>query len=259
MSGSDGEHIARLDHVTTDFGGGTRALDDVSVTFPTGEITMLLGSSGSGKSTLLRHLNGLQAPTSGVVDVLGRDVATLDRRGLRALRRDIGMVFQHFNLVGPMSVLENVCTGGLGTLRGPRVSLLMYPRSVRRAAWENLERVRMADRAHQRADTLSGGQQQRVAIARALMQRPWILLADEPVSALDPVSTSEVVGLLRDIAREEGLTVIGSLHQVQLALDVADRVVGLSRGRVVLDRASAGLTAEEASAVYTAGTGEGNR
>ncbi|QGU07957.1 Phosphate-import ATP-binding protein PhnC [Corynebacterium occultum] len=248
-------YTVQLEHVSKDFGGGVLGLDDVNLGFKTGGITVLLGLSGSGKSTLLRHINGLQRPTAGNVRVLGRDLVSLNKKELRGLRRDVGVIFQHFNLVGPMSVLENVCTGQLGSLRGPRISLMMYPKSVRREAMEKLDRVGLADRAYQRADTLSGGQQQRVAIARALMQHPRVLLADEPVASLDPVSSLEVINLLRQISEEDNLTVISSLHQVQLAIDFADRIVGLRSGKVVLDRGTSGLSAAEASEIYSSVSG----
>jgi phosphonate transport system ATP-binding protein len=240
----------RLRGVTKDFGHGVRGLDDVSLDLAAGSITVLLGLSGSGKSTLLRHLNGLQTPTSGTVTVLGQTLGGLSAPRLRTLRRGIGMIFQDFGLVGPMSVLENVCTGALGELRGPRFGLLMYPQRVRREALAHLERVGLADRAHQRADTLSGGQQQRVAIARALLQRPRILLADEPVASLDPASAAQIIDLLRRIRDEDGLTVVTALHQVELALDLADRVVGLRSGKVVLDRRTAGMSARDAARIY---------
>lgn len=251
----DDIYSVQLDHVTKDFGGGVLGLDDVNVGFRTGRVTVLLGLSGSGKSTLLRHINGLHSPTSGTVRVLGQDVNSVGKRGLRELRRNIGVIFQSFNLVGPMSVLENVCTGQLGSLKGPRISLMMYPKSVRREALEKLDRVGLADRAYQRADTLSGGQQQRVAIARALMQHPRVLLADEPVASLDPVSSRDVMNLLQQISVEDNLTVISSLHQVQLAIDFADRIVGLRSGKMVLDRATAGLSAEAASEIYSSVSG----
>lgn len=248
-------YAVQIDHLTKDFGGGVLGLDDVTVGFPHGGITVLLGLSGSGKSTLLRHINALHRPTSGSVRVLGEDVPQLKGKELRALRRDIGVIFQSFNLIGPMTVLENVCTGRLGSLRGPRLSLMMYPKSVRREAMTKLERVGLADRAYQRADTLSGGQQQRVAIARALMQNPRILLADEPVASLDPVSAAEVIALLTQISQEDGLTVIASLHQVQLAIDFADRIIGLRSGRLVLNQQTADLTVGEASRIYDSVSG----
>lgn len=251
----DSIYSVQLDHVTKDFGGGVLGLDDVNLGFRTGGISVLLGLSGSGKSTLLRHINGLHTPTSGKVRVLGEDMDRLRRSELKAVRRDIGVIFQSFNLVGPMSVLENVCAGALGSLRGPRITLMMYPKAIRREAIEKLDRVGLADRAYQRADTLSGGQQQRVAIARALMQHPKVLLADEPVASLDPVSARDVIDLLRQISAEDDLTVIASLHQVQLAIDFADRIIGLRTGRVVLDRKTAGLSAEEASQIYSSVSG----
>lgn len=249
----------RFDHVTKDFGGGVLGLDEITVDFAAGAITVLLGLSGSGKSTMLRHINGLHRATKGDVTVLGRDVSMLSGRALRSLRRDIGVIFQSFNLIGPMSVLENVCTGQLGSLKGPRLSLMMYPRSVRREAMDKLERVGLASRAYQRADTLSGGQQQRVAIARALMQHPRVLLADEPVASLDPVSARDVMSLLKEISAEHQLTVISSLHQVQLAIDFADQIVGLRSGRVVLNRSTQGLDAVQASKIYDDVAGVGTR
>lgn len=246
----DEMYAVQVNSVTKNFGGGVLGLDNVKVGFRTGKITVLLGLSGSGKSTLLRHINGLSTPTSGTIRVLGHDVPDLRPSELRVLRRDIGVIFQDFNLVGPMSVLENVCTGRLGSLRGPRLSLMMYPKAVRREALEKLDRVGLADRAFQRADTLSGGQQQRVAIARALMQNPRILLADEPVASLDPVSSNEVMALLRQISEEDNLTVIASLHQVQLAVDFAERIVGLRSGRIVFDRMTTNLGADEVSTIY---------
>lgn len=239
----------RLENVTKDF-GGTKGLDDVSVAFESERVTVLLGLSGSGKSTLLRHINGLQQPTSGRVIVRGEAVERASGRTLKALRREIGFIFQHFHLVGSMSVLENVCTGTLGGLRGPRLTLMSYPKAIRREAYDQLERVGLADRAYQRADTLSGGQQQRVAIARALVQRPKILLADEPVASLDPVSAAQVMELITRISREESLTVVCSLHQVQTALTHADRIVGLRAGQIVLDRATADIGREEALSIY---------
>ncbi|WP_394280790.1 phosphonate ABC transporter ATP-binding protein [Corynebacterium sp.] len=248
-------YAVQLDHVTKDFGGGVLGLDDITVGFKKGAITVLLGLSGSGKSTLLRHINGLHMPTSGKIRVLGQNVPELNKQELRELRRDVGVIFQSFNLIGPMSVLENVCTGRLGSLKGPRLSLMMYPKDVRREALEKLDRVGLADRAYQRADTLSGGQQQRVAIARALMQNPKVLLADEPVASLDPVSSQDVMNLLKQISEEDNLTVISSLHQVQLAIDFADRIVGLRSGEIVLDELTSNLNEEKASEIYNSVSG----
>lgn len=230
--------------------GPLTALDDVSLTVSRGETVVLLGLSGSGKTTLLRHLNGLEAPSAGRVRVLGSDVVGLDGPRLRALRRRIGFVFQQFELVGRLTVLENVLTGSLASLRGPRLGIWSYPRSYRLEALRRLDRVGLLERAYQRADTLSGGQQQRAAIARALMQNPEILLADEPVASLDPESSEQVMALLREIALDNTLTVLCSLHQVDLALAWGQRIVGLRHGRIVLDTPAAGLTRAAAMEVY---------
>ncbi|MFI5909558.1 phosphonate ABC transporter ATP-binding protein [Dactylosporangium sp. NPDC051541] len=230
--------------------GQVAALRDVSLTVGRGEIVVLLGLSGSGKTTLLRHLNGLETPSEGSLRVLGEDLTGLRGRELRRMRGRIGMVFQQFHLVSRLTVLENVLTGALGALRGPRLGIATYPRELRRQALTQLDRVGLLEKAYQRADTLSGGQQQRVAIARALMQGPEILLADEPVASLDPESSDQVMALLREIAAERELTVICSLHQVELALAWGRRVVGMRNGGVVLDTPAADLTREAAMRIY---------
>lgn len=230
--------------------GSTTALNGVSVEVSRGELVVLLGRSGSGKSTLLRHLNGLEAPAEGSVRVLGEEVSSLRGRRLRALRSRVGFIFQQFELVPSLTVLENVLTGALAGITGPRLGLIGYGRARREAALEHLDRVGLLAAAYQRADTLSGGQQQRVAIARALMQEPEILLADEPVASLDPESSEQVMTLIRDIAVDRGLTVICSLHQVDLALSWADRIVGLRAGEVVQDTHTVNLTREEVMDIY---------
>lgn len=231
-------------------GASGPALSGVSLSVAPGEIVVLLGLSGSGKSTLLRHINGLETPTTGSVVSLGQDVSALRGRALRELRGRIGFIFQQFEIVGPLTVLENVLTGALSTLRGPRVGIWSYPRALRQKALTHLDRVGLLERAYQRADTLSGGQQQRVAIARALMQDPEILLADEPVASLDPESSSQVMALIREIAAERGLTVVCSLHQVDLALSWGDRIVGLRGGEVVLDTRTDDLSREQVMEIY---------
>ncbi|WP_082514634.1 phosphonate ABC transporter ATP-binding protein [Frigoribacterium sp. Leaf164] len=241
--------VVALEGITKHF-GSTVALDDASLTVARGEVVVLLGLSGSGKSTLLRHVDGLERPTSGTVRVLGREVTRLTGRALRELRSEVGFIFQQFELVPSLTVLENVLTGSLATVRGPRLGLWSYGRAAKVEALARLERVGLLDRAYQRADTLSGGQQQRVAIARALMQRPQVLLADEPVASLDPESSDQVMALIREIAADEGLTVICSLHQVDLALSWADRIVGLRHGQVVLDTATEGLSKAQVMEIY---------
>jgi phosphonate transport system ATP-binding protein len=243
------ETVVELTGLTKQF-GTTTALDGVNLTVRRGEIVVLLGLSGSGKSTLLRHLDALELPTTGSVRVLGEDVPNLTGRRLRGLRSRVGFIFQQFELVPSLSVLENVLTGALADLRGPRLGLWSYPKAKKLRALAHLDRVGLLDRAYQRADTLSGGQQQRVAIARALMQNPSILLADEPVASLDPESSDQVMALIREIAFEEGLTVLCSLHQVDLAISWADRIVGLRHGAVVLDMPATGLSKAEVMEIY---------
>ena len=246
------EAAVRLHQVTKDF-AETRALDAVDLTVPRGQMLAILGASGSGKSTLLRTLNGLVVPTSGTVRVLGCDVTSAKGRQMRELRTGVGFIFQQFGLVGRLSVMENVLSGALGRIRFPRAGVLAYPRSLRLEALANLERVGLGDRAFQRSDTLSGGQQQRVAIARTLMQRPTVLLADEPVASLDPESSAAVMSLLLEICQEKGLTVIASLHQVELARGWADRLVGMRDGRVVLDASPRDVSSAEVMEIYRGG------
>lgn len=241
--------LIRLNGVTKNF-GSTTALKNASLQVSRGEIVVLLGLSGSGKSTLLRHLDGLEVPTSGDIEVLGSQVPTLKGKALRRLRSRVGFIFQQFELVPSLTVLENVLTGSLSEVRGPRLGLWGYSKATKLRALEHLDRVGLLDRAYQRSDTLSGGQQQRVAIARALMQKPDILLADEPVASLDPESSDQVMALIREIAADEGLTVVCSLHQVDLAISWADRIVGLRHGEIVLDTPTGDLTKAEVMEIY---------
>ncbi|MBB2771186.1 MULTISPECIES: phosphonate ABC transporter ATP-binding protein [Mycolicibacterium] len=241
--------VVAVRNVTKRF-GDTLALDDVTLDVHRSEMLVLLGLSGSGKSTLLRCLNGLHPVTSGRIEVGGIRVDTATRAELRGLRRRVGFVFQQFNLVGRLSCLENVLIGGLGALRLPRYGALTYPRAMREAALGHLDRVGLADFADRRADTLSGGQQQRVAIARTLMQRPALLLADEPVASLDPENAGVVMDMLFRVCIEEKLTVVCTLHQVDLALGWAHRLVGLRNGRKVLDRPAVGMNREDVLGIY---------
>ena len=237
-------------------GGRVHALSDITLTIPARQKLVLLGLSGSGKSTLLRLLNRLHEPSDGEVRVFEQDILGLSPRQLRQFRREVAFVFQHFNLVGRLSAIENVLSGGLGALRTPRSGVMMYPNAMRRAALEQLDRVGLADQAFQRAGTLSGGQQQRVGIARALFQQPRLVLADEPVASLDPESSRQVMGILRRVCEEDGLTVICSLHQVDLAISWADRVVGLRNGQMVFDRPSTGMSPEDAATIYAPANGD---
>lgn len=223
-----------VSNVEVTYRNGVQALARTSVAFDRGKFVVLLGTSGAGKSTLLRCLNGLVRPTGGDVAVEGRGSILRSSRALRDHRRRTGMVFQQHHLIGRLTALDNVLTGRLaahGTLR----TFLPLPRADRLLALEALDRVGLADRALHRADQLSGGQQQRVGIARALVQRPEIILADEPVASLDPETSVKVLSDLHRICREDGITTIVSLHQLELARQFADRIIGLAGGHIVFE------------------------
>jgi len=215
--------------------GGVLALDKVSFTVPEGQFVAVIGLSGSGKSTLLRCINRLIDPTAGKVIWNGQDVTAASDDDLRRIRRKIGMVFQHFNLVHRSSVLTNVLAGRLGYIN-PALSLVnRFPKADIDKAMRQLERVGIADKASNRADELSGGQQQRVGLARALMQDPDIILADEPVASLDPVLAHSAMQYLENINKEDKVTILCSLHFLDLVHRYADRVVALNEGRLVFD------------------------
>jgi phosphonate transport system ATP-binding protein len=217
------------------YDGGVQALKDVSFDVPQGEFLAVIGLSGSGKSTLLRCINRLIEPTSGTILWHDEDVTAATDENLRRIRRRIGMVFQHFNLVHRSRVLTNVLAGRLGYVN-PAWSLLnRFPKEDVARAYEQMERVGIAGKARDRADELSGGQQQRVGIARAMMQNPEMILADEPVASLDPVLAHSIMQYLEKINKENGVTILCSLHFLDLVHRYADRVVALNEGQLMFD------------------------
>lgn len=220
--------------------GGPVILQGVSFSAFAGVSLAVIGANGSGKSTLLKCLIRLTDPTSGRVEMLGRDVGQLKARDLRRFRSRIGVVWQKHNLVPRISALSNVLHGVQARMSGPR-SWWQWaaPDPVRAEAMACLARVGLSDKALQRVDSLSGGQQQRVAIARMLMQRPQIVLADEPDASLDPQSGEDVMRLLSDLARQDGLTLIVISHRLEHTLEFSDRIIGLADGRITLDVATA--------------------
>jgi phosphonate transport system ATP-binding protein len=225
--------VLEIQHLHKVYPNGTHALTDVSFTVNDGEFLVVIGLSGSGKSTLLRCINRLIEPTEGKILWDGVDITAARSGEMLRIRRRIGMVFQQFNLVKRSSVLTNVLAGRLG-YANPWLSLLgVWPSADRDRARRALERVGIADKAHARADALSGGQQQRVGIARALMQEPRLILADEPVASLDPVLSHSILQYLEQLNREEKITVICSLHFLDLVHRYATRVVALKDGQVV--------------------------
>ena len=231
--------------------GARPVLRGVDLAVPRGQAVALIGANGAGKSTLLRCCLRLIEPDIGQVGLLGERVTSLRRSGLRRLRARVGFVFQRHNLVGRSSALTNVLHGGQARHDGPLYWLQsLAPAAARWEAMRCLDRVRLADLALQRADRLSGGQSQRVAIARALMQRPELVMADEPVASLDPSAGEEVMDLFVQLIREEGLTLVFTSHNLEHALAYADRVVALKDGRIVLDAPSSALTARDLAFVY---------
>jgi phosphonate transport system ATP-binding protein len=234
--------------------GARRALDDVSLDVQRGEMIALIGPSGSGKSTLLRSISGLQVidPGAGVIEAFGAPVQSSGRLSsrVRDARIRIGFIFQQFNLVGRLSLFTNVALGSLGRIPFLRGFLGAWPAETSAAVMAALARVGVAEYAAQRANTLSGGQQQRGAIARALVQRAKIILADEPVASLDPVSARRVMEILRDLNRTDGLTLVVTLHQVDYALRYCDRVVALKAGRIVYDGSAEGLDKDRLIDIY---------
>jgi phosphonate transport system ATP-binding protein len=226
-----------------------------------GEFVGIIGLSGSGKSTLLRCINRLVDATSGQVFVPGSllaqssngetiDMLKLNATDLRHARRKIGMIFQQFNIVKRLSVIENVLSGGLGYQPMLRSTLRSFPAAEKRKALVNLKRVGLLDHAYKRADELSGGEQQRVAIARTLMQQPALILADEPVSSLDPKLSRVVLDILKRVCREDGITALVSLHMLELTREYADRVIGLKNGQIVFDGSVSTLSGAIVDSVY---------
>lgn len=234
--------------------GSRRALNAVSLDVCRGEMIALIGPSGSGKSTLLRSIDGLQTidEGEGTITAFGGPVQARGKVSgeVRKARVRVGFVAQQFNLVGRLSLFSNVALGSLGRIPLLRGLFGLWPRETREAAMAALARVGVADYAGQRANTLSGGQQQRGAIARALVQKAKIILADEPVASLDPVSARKVMEILRDLNQSDGLTVIVTLHQVDYALRYCDRVVALKAGEKVYDGPAAGLKREQLIDIY---------
>ncbi len=232
------------------YANGTQALKGVSFSVHKGEFLAIIGLSGSGKSTLLRCMNALLKPSSGSIQFDGTEITGFSAPELRAHRKKIGMIFQHFNLVKRRSVLENVLSGALSEL-GTFASLLgRYPPEMVERAMTNLDIVGIREKADMRADALSGGQQQRVAIARTLMQKPTLLLADEPVASLDPATSHSVMKYLEYVNKELGTTVVCNLHFLSLVRQYATRVIALRAGEVVFEGLPAQITEEWFREIY---------
>jgi len=225
-------------------------LRDISLDIAPRGVTAVIGPSGTGKSTLIRCVNRLVEPTSGSVLFEGQDLTRLPNRQLRLARRHIGMVFQEYNLVERLTVMENLLTGRLGYVSSFKAWLRRFPADDIERAFMLLDEVGLGGFAQQRADSLSGGQRQRVGIARAIMQHPRLLLADEPTSSLDPKTSVEIMELMRNAAAHHEIPILVNMHDVELARRFADRIIGMSNGAVVFDDAPAALTDEQLVRIY---------
>lgn len=239
-----------VENLTKIYDNGFKALDNVSFEIPDGQFVALIGLSGSGKSTLLRCINRLIEPTDGRIIWNGLDVTAVSDEEIRLVRRRIGMIFQQFNLVKRSKVINNVLAGRLG-YTNPAFSLInYYPAADKERALANLDRVGIKNQAYKRASALSGGQQQRVAIARALMQNPELMLADEPVASLDPATSHSVMKYLDLLNKEDGLTIVTSLHFLSLARTYADRVIALKDGKLEFDGPPVEIDNERFKEIY---------
>ncbi len=227
--------MLKVEHLTKVYPNGTVALKDLSFEVPDGEFLVVIGLSGSGKSTLLRCINRLIDPTEGKITMDGIDITAAKGAELRHIRRHIGMIFQHFNLVKRSSVMTNVLNGRLGYLNPWTSTLGIFPHEEKERAIAAMTRVGIGDKVHSRADALSGGQQQRVGIARTLMQEPKLILADEPVASLDPVLAHSIMQYIEKLNKEDNVSVICSLHYLDLIQRYAERVIGLKDGIKVFE------------------------
>jgi len=246
----DQEPFLAVQGLRKSFNGRT-VLDGVDFDVRAGELVAFLGANGSGKSTTLRCVMGITAPDAGTISISGTRLDTLQGKEQQQARQRIAMIFQKIHLVPRRTALDNVCAGALARIPTIRsLTPLLFPAAVQQEALDCLDRVGLADRAFDRVGRLSGGQQQRVAVARALCQRAGVVLADEPVSALDPHAAEQVMGLLRELAHGEGLAVAAVLHQPDLALRYADRSIGLLHGSMTFNLPSADVTTGHLDALY---------
>lgn len=239
--------VSRLNKTYTD---GTAALRNVSFDVRRGEFVVIIGPSGAGKSTLLRCINRLVDPTEGSIRFGGLETTRAGTRQMRAFRREVGMIFQSFNLVQRVTVLRNVLHGRLGYMNSLTGALGLFSGKDTEEAKKILQRIGLAEQMYKRADELSGGQQQRVSIARALSQRPKLILADEPIASLDPVTSEVIMQHLHAICHEDGITCLVNLHQVHVAKKYATRIIGIHKGTVVFDGTPDELTEDTTERIY---------
>ncbi|HDR7793553.1 TPA: phosphonate ABC transporter ATP-binding protein [Bacillus luti] len=237
-------------NVSKVYPNGTKGLNNINLKIQKGEFVVMVGLSGAGKSTLLRSVNRLHEITEGEIMIEGESITSAKGKELRRMRRDIGMIFQSFNLVKRSTVLKNVLAGRVGYHSTLRTTFGLFPKEDLELAFQSLKRVNILEKAYTRADELSGGQQQRVSIARALAQEAKIILADEPVASLDPLTTKQVMDDLKKINEDFGITTIVNLHSIDLARQYATRIIGLHAGEIVFDGLVEEATDEKFAEIY---------
>ena len=244
--------MLRIENLTKRYATGDLALEDVSLTVPSGQVMGLIGPSGAGKSTLIRCVNRLVEPSVGRIMLGDTDVVAADRAGLSRARRRMGMIFQEYALVDRLTVMENVLSGRLGDVGFWRSFFRRFPQADIDRAFAVLDRVGLMDHVDKRADALSGGQRQRVGIARALVQEPELLLVDEPTASLDPKTSRQIMRLIVEVCAERGLAAIVNIHDVALAQQFVQRIVGLRKGQIVFDGPPDALSADVLTEIYGA-------
>ena len=242
--------MIKFENVSVTYPGGVEALKDLDLTINDGEFVIIVGLSGAGKSTLLRTTNGLVMPTNGEVLVDEKKITTANKKELKEIRSNIGMIFQTFNLVNRTTVLKNVLTGRLNAVSTLRSTFGIWPNEDKDIAFKSLQQVEILEKAYVRASNLSGGQQQRVGIARALAQQPNVMLADEPVASLDPVTSRVVMKYLKKINEDLGITTIVNLHFLDLAKEFGERLIGLRDGELVYDGKIADVSDKDFQNIY---------
>lgn len=245
--------MIKFENVSKRYPNGFEALKNINLTIEQGEFVAIIGLSGAGKSTLIRTINRMHDITEGTLTVDGTDVMTLHGKSLRAFRRRIGMIFQSFNLITRTTVIKNVLTAFVPDMPWWRATFGIFTKDEKLKALDSLDKVGILDKAFVRADQLSGGQQQRVALARTLAQNPQIILADEPVASLDPVTAKQVMDDFKRINRDMNITVLINIHHVELALQYASRVVGIRAGEIVYDGTVENVTQQVLYSIYQGG------
>lgn len=242
--------ILEFQHVSKVYNNTTKALDDLSFSVKEGEFLSIIGPSGAGKSTILRCINRLVNATDGKIINDGKDIMHINKRQLRNVRTKTGMIFQHYNLVDRLSVMENVLHGRLGQKSTFSGMIGHYSESEKEQAFAILEELGLAEQAYKRCDALSGGQKQRVGIARAIMQQPKLILCDEPIASLDPKASKTIMDHLAQINQSMQITCIVNLHQVDVAMKYSQRILGIAAGKLVFDGAPSELTQEKIHEIY---------